>query len=100
MAGQNYGKDIAFHFLQENWQYINRIHGQGKVFGRMINEFDSMNSKFELAQMKEFYRIIGKRIGIGKSYFLQTIDQIEANIVWVAKYQPEIAKFLRARQSS
>lgn len=97
MASQNYGKDIAFHFLRENWRWIFDIHGESKVFGRMINQFDSMNSEFELNQIKEFYRLLGNRVGLAKNYFLQTIDQIEANLVWVEKYQYEIGKFLIAR---
>lgn len=100
MASQNYGKDIAFHFLRENWLSIHRIHGESKVFGRMVNQFDTMNSEFELNQIKEFYQILGNRVGLAKSYFLQTIDQIEANLVWVQKYQKEIGDFLTARQHS
>ena len=99
VATQNYGKDIAFNFLRENWVKIHSILGKQMSFGHIVKSLDSINSAFELELVREFfYRTIGNKVGSAKRAFLQTIEQIESNISWMKSYEHEIAEFLEKVQ--
>ena len=94
MSVQNYGKDIAFNFLRQNWLKIYNSHGKQMSFAHIVKSLDSINSVFELELVKSFYRQIGNKVGASKRAFLQTIEQIEYNIMWMDKYETEISNFL------
>lgn len=98
IATQNYGKDIAFNFLRQNWLKIYKTHGKQMSFAHIVKSLDSINSNFELELVKSFYRQIGNNIGASKRAFLQTIEQIEYNILWMSKYEHEISSFLAEHQ--
>ena len=63
-------------------------------FAHIVKSLDSINSVFELELVKSFYRQIGNKVGASKRAFLQTIEQIEYNIMWMDKYETEISNFL------
>ena len=94
IATQNYGKDIAFNFLRQNWLKIYAVHGKQMSFAHIVKSLDSINSVFELELVKSFYRQIGNKVGTSKRAFLQTIEQIEYNILWMDRYENEISNFL------
>jgi len=96
VAGQNYGFDLAFNFLRENWEKIHSILGKSMSFSSIVRSLDSINSEFELKLVKDFfYRTIGNRVGSAKRAFMQTIEQIESNIKWMEVNEFEIAEFLK-----
>jgi len=94
VASQNYGKDIAFNYLRENWETIYSIHGTKMSFAHIVKSLETINSAFELELVKTFYKSIGSKVGSAKRAFLLTIEQIESNIMWMKRYEPEIADFL------
>ena len=64
-------------------------------FAHIVKSLDSINSEFELNLVKTFYRTIGNKVGSAKRAFLQTIEQIESNVLWMRKHQAELSDFLK-----
>lgn len=94
IADQNYGKEIAFNFLQSNWQRIYKVVHTVTQFGNMFKSFVSINSDFELDQVRTFHRTIGSKMNGNDRLFLQTIEQIQSNIEWMKRYYDDVAGFL------
>ena len=95
-----YGRDVVFSYLMENWEVIHQIHGEFKTFGEIVDSFDSLSTRTELAALENLYRTMGHRIGRSKRSFLQTLDKIAANMRWMERNLNEIAAFLNKRKPS
>ena len=93
-----YGRDVAFRYLLDNWQRIHEIHGEFKTFGDIVDTFDSPSSSSELASLENLYRSLGHNIGRSKRSFLQTLDKISANMRWMTRNLGEIASFFEERK--
>lgn len=99
---QNYGRDVAFRFLRENWDKIFEIYGGKKQLRLMVRSLGSLNSQTELDEFKDFYHKQAKRskIGSAKMGFIQAFEQIESNINWMDKYTDKIVDFLKKETQS
>ena len=93
-----YGRDVVFSYLIENWQRIHKIHGEFQTFGEIVGTFDSFSSQSELAALTDLYRSIGSKIGRSKRSFNQTLDKIKANMRWMERNLGEMERFFKERK--
>ncbi|CAG2115119.1 unnamed protein product [Medioppia subpectinata] len=92
VASSNYGRDIAYNFLRDQWDLIVKYFGKSFFsFGSLVKSVtSSMNSEFELRQLQEFYNSVKDNVGTAQRSFMQAIEQTKANVHWMQSHYHEI----------
>ncbi|CAC5411232.1 ANPEP [Mytilus coruscus] len=93
--GNPIGRDLAWTFLNSNWDRIYSIHGSTILtIKKLISGIAyGMNSQYDLQQLREFKRR-HPNIGSGQRALEQAIEKTEANIKWMSRYYSHIENWL------
>lgn len=96
VATNLYGRDIAFNYLRDKWDKVYKIYG--KSFFAFRNLFiavtSSLNTQFELDQLKTFYEDHKNDLGTANRAFKQSLETTQANVLWMTKNFDTIKNWL------
>lgn len=96
------GRFMAFDFLRDKWDKIKKIHGSGFfIISNMIKSVtSSLNTPFELKELKEFVSLHRTDLGSATRTFQQAVEQTEANVLWMEQSYSVIDTWLNGSISS
>ncbi|XP_054161981.1 aminopeptidase N-like [Oppia nitens] len=96
VATSNYGRDIAYNYLRDQWHHIVKYFGKSFFsFGSLVKSVtSSLNTDFDLKQLQEFYNSVKDNVGTAQRSFLQAIEQTKANVHWMQSHYQQIDNWL------
>ncbi len=88
-----YGKNITWKFIKENWEIIVKNFGEGGHFlSRLVSPLGNHTTVKDLKDIKKFF---SKNIAPGADKtILQSYERIESNIAWLKDDKKSIKKWL------
>ncbi|GIY36508.1 aminopeptidase N [Caerostris extrusa] len=94
-----YGRDLTFNYIRDKWNVIFDRYGKSffAISGLLKSVTSSLNTPFELTQLKEFYQLHKNRLGTAKRAFQQSIEGAEANVRWMDGHYAHIVTWLQAK---
>lgn len=95
-----YGRDIAFNYLRDKWNQVFELYGKSffDISGLLKSVTSSLNTQFELSQLKDFYVKNKNKVGAAKRAFRQAIENAEDNVRWMEANYADIKVWLEALQ--
>ncbi|KAI1280558.1 Aminopeptidase N [Halotydeus destructor] len=96
VAANDYGRDLAYSYLQENWNSIVKYYGKSFFsFGSLVKAVtSSLTTDYEVTELKKFYETVKHNVGTAQRSFLQAIEKAEANADWTNNYYARIESWL------
>ncbi|RWS19427.1 aminopeptidase N-like protein, partial [Leptotrombidium deliense] len=96
VAGNNFGRDLAFSYLRDKWDAIVDYYGKSFFsFGNLVKGVSSsFNTKFELQQLRQFYSEKKGNLGSAERSFKQSVENTEANVEWMQRNYGEIQTWI------
>ncbi|XP_067128251.1 aminopeptidase N-like [Centruroides vittatus] len=96
VANSEYGRDIAFNYFRDKWNKVFKIYRKTSFAFRslIITIASSLNTQFELDQLKSFYNVHKGNLGAANRAFKQSLETAEANVIWMSKYYETIKNWL------
>ncbi|XP_033121289.1 aminopeptidase N-like isoform X2 [Anneissia japonica] len=89
------GTPLAWNFFRENWDYFRQMYGDSLFqFTSLIKGVTSnFNTEFHLHEVLSFMEQHPDQ-GTGRTAFLQSVEQIEANIRWMSNNYDQVKDWL------
>lgn len=102
IAGNNYGRDVAFNFMRDRWQTIKDYYGKSSfALGGLVRSVGlAMNTRSELNQLMTFYEGVKGDVGTSRRSFQNAIEQVEDNLVWREKNYKTIETWIHEERRS
>lgn len=102
IAGNNYGRDVAFNFMRDRWQVIKDYYGKSSfALGGLVRSVGlAMNTRSELNQLITFYESVKGDVGTGRRSFQNAIEQVEDNLVWREKNYKTIESWMQEERTT
>ncbi|XP_076343082.1 aminopeptidase N-like [Tachypleus tridentatus] len=97
VAQNIFGREMCFSFLRNKWDTLRKIYGLsiGSWNYLVKSVFSSFNTPFERKQIKDFYVKNEDNIGPANRAFLQSIEEVEANVQWMRDNFDDIKNWLK-----
>ncbi|GFT12414.1 aminopeptidase N [Nephila pilipes] len=91
-----YGRDLTFNYIRDKWDVIFKRYGKSffAISGMLKSVTSSLNTQFELFQLKEFYAKHKNNLGTAKRAFQQSLENAEANVRWMDTNYAHIVQWL------
>ncbi len=88
--------ELVFAFIKNNWKYLSKTYGDGgHTLSRIIMPAKVLHTHKHLQDFKKFFT---KNEAPGaKRTVLQVSEQIESNILWLARDKNPVKKFLTSK---
>ncbi|CAL1295996.1 unnamed protein product [Larinioides sclopetarius] len=93
-----YGRDLTFNYIRDKWNVIFQRYGKSffAISGLLKSVTSSLNTEFELSQLKQFYEKHKNNLGTAKRAFEQSIENAEANVRWMDTNYAHIVQWLES----
>ncbi len=91
--GNPVGREIAWEFVQKNWQSIVKTFGGGHLYSRFIKPASNFVDEKKAQEIEKFFKKNSPE-GLERT-ILQATEQIRANDEWLARDKIKIAAFLQ-----
>lgn len=97
VASNSVGRFLAFDFLRDKWATIKEMHGSGFfAISFMVKSVTaSLNTPFELKELKEFVNEHKAELGTASRSFMQAVEETEANVKWMEQSYDKVAKWFQ-----
>ncbi|GAB6029465.1 hypothetical protein CHUAL_005219 [Chamberlinius hualienensis] len=97
VAANSVGRFLAFDFLRNRWATIKQMHGSGFfAISFMVKSVTaSLNTEFELKELKEFINEHKSELGTATRSFVQAVEETEANVKWMDHSYDKVASWFR-----
>ncbi|GFU02027.1 aminopeptidase N [Trichonephila clavipes] len=91
-----YGRDLTFNYVRDKWDAIFKRYGKSffAISSMLKSVTSSLNTQFELLQLKEFYAKQKNNLGTAKRAFQQSLENAEANVRWMDTNYAHIVQWL------
>ena len=94
----SYGRILGWKFLQKNWMKIGEAYGDGNhLLSRLISVLNRNTTRESYDDIKKFFKT--HSAPAAERTILQTLEQIDSNIVWLKRDSKNIEKWLKMRYS-
>lgn len=93
IAGNPYGKEIAWKKVKVEWDNIAVKFGGGHLFTRFVKPFGNLTSIEEAKEVEEFFKLKNSK-GIERTV-QQVLEQIKSNAEWKKRDYHKIENFLK-----
>ncbi|XP_042901838.1 aminopeptidase N [Parasteatoda tepidariorum] len=93
-----YGRDITFNYIRDKWNIVFERYGKSffAISSMLKSVTRSLNTPFELFQLKEFYKKYKNNLGTANRAFDQSLENAEANVRWMDKNYVHIVDWLNS----
>ncbi|XP_054718668.1 aminopeptidase Ey-like [Uloborus diversus] len=91
-----YGRDLTFNYIRDKWNVIFERYGKSffAISGLLKSVTSSLNTQFELRQLKDFYKQNKNNLGTAKRAFEQSVENAEANVRWMETNYAKLVSWL------
>lgn len=91
-----YGRDLTFNYIRDKWNIIFTRYGKSAfaISSLLKSVTSSLNTHFELSQLKEFYDLNKDNLGTTKRAFEQSIENTKVNVRWMDSYYGDLVDWL------
>ncbi|XP_069102050.1 aminopeptidase N-like [Argopecten irradians] len=98
VAEQSAGRDIAWNFVNDKWDYLIQQFGQGQFsFSGIIRAISvTLNTEYNMDQLLQFQRS-HPDLSSGRQAFTQALESTETNIRWMRENLHIISDWLDSR---
>ncbi|XP_039261142.2 aminopeptidase N-like [Styela clava] len=94
IGGEDYGRDLAWGFLVENWDALVNVHGGSSRFSRLIDSISNrLSTEYDL-QLLENFRDGKNNLGSASQSIDKAIERTKLNIAWRAINEEKITAWL------
>jgi aminopeptidase N len=91
--GNPVGRDLAWSFVRENWEYIQKTYGGGHLYARFIQPAAFFTDSKKALEIEEFFKK-NPSVGLDRT-IAQVTEQIRANELWLKRDKDKISAFLQ-----
>ncbi len=96
LAGNRYGKDLAWEFIKENWEEFDRRYGRGGfAIMRLVGITGSFTDPDRAKDVEEFFN--SHPAPSAERTIQQSLERIRLNATWLERNRQGIAGWLGAR---
>lgn len=91
-----YGRDLTFNYIRDKWTVIFERYGKSffAISSLLKSVTASLNTRFELEQLREFYDSHKDNLGTAKRAFEQSLESTKANIRWMDNNYAQLKEWL------
>ena len=96
LAGNRHGKDLAWEFIKENWEELDRRYGRGGfAIMRLVGVTGSFTTPERAREVEEFFN--SHPAPSAERTIQQSLERIRLNATWLERNRQDIAGWLAAR---
>ncbi|KFM56852.1 Aminopeptidase N, partial [Stegodyphus mimosarum] len=97
-----YGRDLTFNYIRDKWDVVFERYGKQhfSISGMLKSVTTSLNTRFELSQLKDFYKQKQNNLGAAKRAFEQSVESAEANVRWMETNYQHLVDWLESMDSA
>ncbi len=82
VGSNRYGRNIAWEFIQDNWEELDRRYGKtGHLAGRLVGVTESFTTLDQAQEVEEFFRV--HPVPAAKMKVQQALERIRLNAKWL-----------------
>jgi len=96
VAGNDFGRDLAWNYLRNNWKHITDYYGSGLfALGRVISAGASkFSTKLKLKELEQFRKENAESLTTAKRAVQQSVERTNNNIQWIDNHYEVIVAWL------
>ncbi len=96
VAANRFGRDLAWDFLQENWEEFDRRYSKGGfAIGRLVGITDAFTTPQRAEEVEAFFK--AHPAPPARRRIQQSLERIRLNARWLAKNREALATWLSTR---